>query len=198
MSYDQDKLQRFQKTVLSEAEGKIAEMEKEVKEYEKTELEKARQAEYDKMFAYMQSKVHDIQWKYRQNVTKASLEAKRSLLKYRSDLAGKVFKQVENKLKAFADSKDYEAFLIKSLKESSKKFPCTGAVIQVRPADLKLAEAVKGAFSCPVAVQEDRHNHLGGYKIINEKRGLLLDETFASNLADQHAYFYKICGMTVA
>lgn len=198
MSYDQDKLQRFQKTVLSEAEGKIAQMEQEIQEYEKTELEKARQAEYDKMFAYMQSKVHDIQWKYRQSVTKASLEAKRRLLQYRTGLSDKVFAQVEQKLKAFAASDQYEAFLIDKLKKAEKEFPCQNAVIRLCPDDMKHASAIQAALSGPVTVEPDRRNHLGGFQIVNEQKGLLLDETFASNLTDQHAAFYKICGMTVA
>lgn len=198
MSYDQDKLQRFQKTVLSEAEGKIAQMEQEIQEYEKTELEKARQAEYDKMFAYMQSKVHDIQWKYRQNVTKASLEAKRRLLQYRTGLADKVFAQVEQKLKAFAASDQYEAFLIDKLKKAEREFPCQNAVIKLCPDDMKHADAIQAALSGPVTVEPDRRNHLGGFQIVNEQKGLLLDETFASSLTDQHAAFYKICGMTVA
>ncbi|EEG29120.1 putative ATP synthase, subunit E [[Clostridium] methylpentosum DSM 5476] len=198
MSYDQDKLQRFQKTVLSEAEGKIAQMEQEIQEYEKTELEKARQAEYDKMFAYMQSKVHDIQWKYRQSVTKASLEAKRRLLQYRTGLADKVFAQVEQKLKAFTASDQYEAFLIDKLKKAEKEFPCQNAVIRLCPDDMKHAGAIQAALSVPVTVEPDRRNHLGGFQIVNEQKGLLLDDTFASNLTDQHATFYKICGMTVA
>ena len=42
------------------------------------ELENTRQKEYDKMFSVMQEQVHQLQLKYRQEVTKVELDGKRS------------------------------------------------------------------------------------------------------------------------
>ena len=198
MSYDKEKLSRFQKTVLSEAEEKIQNIQEEAEEYKKSELEKTRQLEYDRIFTYMQTQVHNLEWKYRQVVTKKSLEAKREVLIYRNELTEKVFTQTREKLQHFAASAEYRVYLIKRLEKAVKKFPCEGAVIAVREEDLSFEKDLLKAAPSADSVVLDKSNRLGGFRLINQASGLLLDETLASDLIEQRQYFYQMSGMTVA
>jgi len=86
MAYNRDKLTAFENAVLEDTDSKIAELEREVRDYEQAELDKAREDEYNKMFTYMQDQVQVIKAKYRQSITKFELESKRNLLVFRNEL----------------------------------------------------------------------------------------------------------------
>ena len=90
MAYDNEKLQRFEQSVLMEAEKKIQEIQAETEKMKENELENTRQKEYDKMFSVMQEQVHQLQLKYRQEVTKVELDGKRELLEFRNQLTEKI------------------------------------------------------------------------------------------------------------
>lgn len=197
MSYDKEKLSRFQNTVLSEADEKIQKMKEEAQEYEKSELEKTRQQEYDRIFTYMQAQVRNLEWKYRRIVTKKSLEVKREVLICRNELTEKVFAQTKEKLLQFANSAEYKDYLLNRLKTAVKDFPCNGASIAVRAEDFAFEKDLLET-SGVASVVVDKSNQLGGFCIINQQSGLLLDETLASDLIEQRQYFYQISGMTVA
>lgn len=197
MAYDKQKLSRFQDTVFSEADEKIDAMKTEADEYEKTELDKAKQLEYDKIFTYMQEKVHDLQWENRREVTKKNLEAKRKTLEFRNSLVNNVFEECENKLKEFVLSDKYEDYLIKKIKDATEKFNCNDSVVSVSKQDMKFEKQILSIEKIK-SVVEDRSNLLGGFKLINNETGLLLDETIASQLEKQRTYFYKNSGLTVA
>lgn len=197
MSYDKEKLSRFENTVLSETQEKIDSIIKEAEEYKQSELEKAKQQEYDKMFNYMQSQVRNIQWKYKQVVTKASLDAKRKTLVFRNELSQKVFEETEKSLKDFADSAKYKDYIVQKFQSAIKNFECDGAILLLRKEDMPLAEELKKIAGIQ-NVETDKTNLLGGFKIENRKTSLLLDESFASILADQKQYFYQNSGLTLA
>ncbi len=197
MAYDKEKLSRFQDTVLAEADEKIAKLNEEATEYEKSELEKTRQQEYDKMFTYMQSKVRNIQWKYRREVTRKNLESKRKTLEFRGELVVKVFDACEQKLLAYASSEEYRKYLIEHAKKASQGFDCKGAVVLVRKEDIGLEKELLAATGAK-SVAVDKANRLGGFQIENRNTGLLLDETLNGYLADQRQYFYETSGLTVA
>lgn len=197
MSYDKEKLSRFEKTVLAQAEEKIQKIRSEIKEYEKSELEKTKQQEYDRIFTYMQTQVHNLEWKYKRIVTKKSLEAQREILVCRNELIEKVFEQTKEKLLRFAESAEYKIYLIKRLGKAAETFSCKDAEISVRAQDMQFEEDILRATGAAI-VSVDKSNKLGGFKIINNKDGLLLDETLDSDLIEQRQYFYQTCGMTVA
>lgn len=196
MSYDKEKLSRFEKTVLAQAEEKVQKIRSEIKEYEKSELEKTKQQEYDRIFTYMQTQVHNLEWKYKRIVTKKSLEAQREILVCRNKLIEKVFEQTREKLLRFTESAEYKIYLIKCLEKAAKTFLCKDAEVSVRAQDMEFEEDILKATDA-ASVSVDKSNKLGGFKIINNKNGLLLDETLDSDLIEQRQYFYQICGMTV-
>lgn len=149
------------------------------------------------MYVFMQEQVREIQSKYRQAVTKENLDSKRKLLEFRNGLVEQVFDKARKRLEEFSYSADYPAFLVERLKESAKNFPCGNAVIYVREQDIKYLDDIRSTLPA-VSVEADKKNRLGGYKIINPEQGLLLDESFESNLQKQRHGFYKQCGLSVA
>ena len=122
MAYDNEKLQRFEQSVLMEAEKKIQEIQAETEKMKENELESTRQKEYDKMFSVMQEQVHQLQLKYRQEVTKVELDGRRELLEFRNQLTEKIFQEAEEKLQKFTDTKEYQSFFAYFHPNSGRKF----------------------------------------------------------------------------
>lgn len=196
MAYDKEKMSRFENTILSEAKEKVEKLKKETEEYKQTELERAKQMEYDRIFGVMQSKVRALQWKYRQIVTKASLDARHKTLVVRNELAQKVFEEAEKALIDFSSGSSYKEYLLEQIKKASENFDCSGAILYLRSEDMKFEKEIQKLIST-AEIQPDKLNLLGGFRIVNEKLGLLLDETFKNKLNDQHEYFYRHCGLAI-
>ena len=197
MAYDNEKLQRFEQSVLMEAEKKIKDIQAETEKVKADELENTRQKEYDKMFSVMQEQVHQLQLKYRQEVTKVELDGKRELLEFRNQLAEKVFQEAEAKLIKFTDTKEYASFLLTSIQTAAEAFSGEPVIISVQKKDLSLSEKIRKLV--PTAtVQVDPANKLGGFKLIQSEKNVLQDETFANDLDKQRQEFYRTCGLTIA
>ena len=197
MSFNKDKLRAFENAILQETDEKISQLEEEVKEYEKREIEKAKNDDYNRMFNYMQEKVQEIKHKYRQDITRYELQTKRSIFMYRNSLAQKIFDEVSEKLVEFSNSDKYFDFIVDKLNESLKVFPCETGKILVSKKDLQLLEKIKEKVPAITDVLVDKKNHLGGFKLINEEAGLLIDQTFKTLIEDEKQKFYSSCGMTV-
>ncbi len=197
MSFNKDKLRAFENAILQETDEKISQLEEEVKEYEKREIEKAKNDDYNRMFNYMQEKVQEIKHKYRQDITRYELQTKRSIFMYRNSLAQKIFDEVSEKLVEFSNSDKYFDFIVDKLNESLKVFPCETGKILVSKKDLQLLEKIKEKVPAITDVLVDKKNHLGGFTLINEEAGLLIDQTFKTLIEDEKQKFYSSCGMTV-
>lgn len=197
MSFNKEKLRQFENAILDETNQKISQLEEEVKEYEKREIEKAKNDDYNRMFNYMQDKVQEIKNKYRQDVTKYELQTKRSIFMYRNSLAEKVFDEVCEKLTDFTKSDKYFDYLVNKIEESFKVFPCDRAKLLVCKKDLEIALKLQQQISQIEEVVTDRKNTLGGFTLVNEEKGLLIDQTFSALIEEEKQKFYSLCGMTV-
>lgn len=196
MAYDEQKLLRFKESVLNDADKKIAQMKSDALKYEQTELENIKNQNYDKIFNYMQNKVRDIKWKYSRKITKKSLELKKETLVFRNELVNKLFKQCEQEIINFINSDKYKEYLLNLVKKSSSDFVCDNAKIKIRKEDLKLKEELLELPGIS-KVEVDDENQFGGFKLIDEKCNLMLDETIASKLDSERKYFYKTSMLTI-
>lgn len=197
MSFNKDKLRAFENAILEETDEKINQLEEEVKKYEEAEIEKAKNDDYNRMFNYMQEKVQEIKHKYRQDITRYELQTKRSIFMYRNSLADKIFDEVSENLVEFAKSDKYLDFIIRKINDSLDVFPCETAKLLVSKKDLELSEKIKEKVSAITDVVVDKKNVLGGFILMNEEAGLLIDQTFKTLIEDEKQKFYSSCGMTV-
>lgn len=197
MVYDKEKLSAFSSAVKRETDSKIEQLKREVEEYEKAELEKVREDQYNRMFTYMQDQVQIIKSKYRQSITKFELESKRNLFVYRNQLTEQVFEQVQKRLLDFTKTADYQDFLLKQIQAAMKEFPCQTGVILLAKEDMSLANQIKTAISNVTTVEADSKNHLGGFTIVNREQGLVADKTFQTALEEEKQQFYRTCGLRI-
>ncbi len=197
MSYQQDKLIAFENSILSNTTQEIDKLEQDLATYEKEELAKAKEAEYQMLFSFMQTQVQELKAKYKKIVTKETLSGKQELLLYRNALAQKIFDEAQEKMLAFTETFAYAEFLKEKLQVALQQFPCETATLLLRKEDLSLGSALQQAFPIITAVTVDPKNTLGGFSLKNEQQGLLLDQTFSSALEDKKPAFYAACDLSV-
>lgn len=195
MNIDRDKISAFERAVTGEAEKRVEEIEQEIRDYEKSELEKEKNLQHEKMFAYMQSQVQAVKSKYKRELTKYELDSKRRLVQYRNDLSKQVLAQTEQKLAVFADSKQYRDYLLQSIKAALEHFPYPDYAVLLRQEDMVyvpfLEQTLSGEFQASAKVR------IGGFILHNEEHGVLLDRTLYTILQDKMQDFYRECGLKV-
>ncbi len=197
MAYNQEKLQAFQEAIREETDQKIAALEEEMRAYEKTELEQAQKVEQQRLEQNKKQQAHEIEAKYMRQITRTRLTRRRSLIAARNRMVDDVFLQAAKKLAEFAASKEYPSYLQKRVTNALDEFPCETAVLTVPKNQLKTAKQFAAALPAITEVREDPNNQLGGFCLLNEEAGILLDETFPSLLEEQRRPFLASCGLKV-
>ena len=197
MSYSQDKLSVFERAVKQEAEHKIEQLQQEMETYRREQMKLAEEENYARIFEYMQEQVQEMDGERRREVTQHELEARRGLILFRNELAGRVFEETEQRLRAFADSADYADYLMEKLAEAIREFPYPEASVLVRKEDMCLSGRIREAFSGKLEPEEDPENRIGGFLLWNREHGVLVDETFASRLETEKKEFCGRCGLNI-
>ena len=70
MSYDKQKLLRFQEAILEDADEKIDRMNQNISNYEQRELNNAKQKQLEEIFIYMQNRVRHVKSEFNYKLSK--------------------------------------------------------------------------------------------------------------------------------
>ncbi len=177
------KLQRFKEAVSADIEEQVSQI-----------LDEA-QAECDRMMSMTRHTVtaseeksrqrlrQEAELDYTRKLSTARLEAQRSVLVKREQLADKVFDRVREKLSAFRSSEGYLRYLEGAVKKCRERFPDKKPLLKLAPEDMKYA----GKLGLEAA--EDRNIVLGGVTVGFEGLGAVIDCTFDSMLENERAEF---------
>lgn len=196
MSYDKQKLLRFQEAILEDADEKIARMNQNVSKYEQRELNNTKQQKLEEIFTYMQNRVRHLKSEFNYKLTKKSLEFKKEILSSRNELIEKVMKQSENEILNFVHSDEYKNYLLNKVKQVFDEFNFNNAKIKIRREDLKFKEDILNCGNVSEILVDD-HNKLGGFTAIDPKSNILVDKTIATILDNQRQHLLKTSGLIV-
>ena len=119
----------------------------------------------------------------------ARLEAQRSVLKKRGELAEGVFEKVRTRLAEFRRSGEYAGWLKKAVSSAQEKYPGRKASVRLAPEDMKYAE------SLGLPAREDASVVLGGVTVCFEGLSAVIDCTFDSMLEKERAEFSSSSGL---
>ncbi len=196
MSYDKQKLLRFQEAILEDADEKIARMNQNVSKYEQRELNNIKQQKLEEIFTYMQNCVRHLKSKFNYKLTKKSLEFKKEILSFRNELIEKIMKQSENEILNFVNSDEYKNYLLSKVKQVFDEFNFSNAEIKIRREDLKFKEDILNCGDIS-QVSIDDHNKLGGFIAIDLKSNVMIDKTISTILDNQRQHFLKTSGLII-
>lgn len=197
MSYDKQKLLRFQEAILEDADEKIANMNKNIANYEQRELNNVRQKQLEEIFIYMQGRVRHLKSEFNYKLAKKSLDFKKKILSFRNELIEQVIQKSEQEILSFINSNKYKNYLLNKVKQIFDEFNFNDVEIKVRHEDLKLKKDLL-MFDNVSDVLVDNQNKLGGFVIVDKQSNIVIDKTISTILNNQRQHFLKTSGLVIA
>lgn len=196
MSVIDEKLKRFETIIFSDVDVKINAANAEIDNYKQTTLAAHREELIDKYFVYMQDRVKQIKTQMGQQLSREELNAQRELLHYRNGLADQVFSAVKQRLADYTAGAEYGPYLTEKIQTALNDNPGTEYDLLVREADLSLLQ--DAAFTPAVRIAADNSIRLGGFILLSQSQGIMIDESFDSRLSELVSEFNRTSGLTIA
>ncbi len=190
MSYSKQKLENFRSSVLEDIKIKTENIKHEVYNYEKRELDNAKQQALDEIFPYMQRKIKTLKEKYKHKLTQKKFEAKKYILTFRNGLVKNIIKSCEENVLNFTKSEKYKEYMLNKIKEVLCSQNCIGVEIKLKSEDLAFKEDILKMEGIK-EVSVDFYNTLGGFKLVDSKNRIEIDETFETLLYYEVKNFYR-------
>ena len=128
-----------------------------------------------------------ISAQYRKEVSKCDYEMKKAVLNHRNELINEFFAETEEKLRKFALSEEYGAYLKRSLEAVRSAIALDSAtLIYARPQDVDIVRALT---SCEVTA--DNSIRLGGLRAVCRNKNVFCDATLDNALEDEKKAFIE-------
>ena len=196
MAYDKQKLLQFRETILKNADFEIIEIKNKIANYEKVELENAKNKKLDEIFEFMQNNARAIRLKFKQKLSKESLKLRNEIIIFRSEMVEAFKKACKNALQNFAQTPNYESYLIESIKNSCENLNLEQATLKLKRADLNLKSKILTVASFN-SIEADDSIEVGVFKIILKNQNLLIDKTLINLLQNEMKNFNKNCELNL-
>lgn len=196
MAYDKQKLLQFRETILKNADFEIIEIKNKIANYEKVELENAKNKKLNEIFEFMQNNARAIRLKFKQKLSKESLKLRNEIIIFRSEMVEAFKKACKNALQNFAQTPNYESYLIESIKNSCENLNLEQATLKLKRADLNLKSKILTVASFK-SIEADDSIEVGGFKIILKNQNLLIDKTLINLLQNEMKNFNKNCELNL-
>ncbi len=196
-----DKLEKFTRTVMMEVTQKRAEILKKAeqdksKAYEQKELDFLETA-----YECIQMEIRNARKEKHEEISRAVMERKRILFQKRSEIIEEVFSDLENEIVAFIKSQDYEAFLLDRVKKGCTTVGIGEILVYLNAPDMKLAKHIKEKIAkeldITIHVEEEVQDIMGGCKVLNKTKNIIVDYSILSNIEQQREEFLKISGLVI-
>lgn len=194
MSVIDEKIKRFETIIFSDVDAKINAVMAEADQHKKAALAEHHEKVMDEYFDYMQKQVKEIESDVRQRISWAELDAQRELLLYRNQLSDKVFSSVKSALLSFTETDDYSVYLSEHIRKSIETSKLGSVSILLRKEDLALVRADQFPAA---SVTKDDSIRLGGFVLLDEENGVIIDESFDSRLEELTSYFNQTSGLSL-
>ncbi len=173
--------QEISRQAKDDAAAKTAEIRRRRKEAGKTKNELAAKAELDRI----KTEFTRANSTFKREMSRCDYELKKSVLTHRNDLITGFFAETEERLKKFAASEEYPAYLKRSLEKIRASIALDSAtLIYARACDVDI---VRTLTSCEVTA--DNSIKLGGLRALCRNKNVLCDVTLDMALSDEKHLF---------
>lgn len=190
MQSQEEKLRLFLEAINSYAEKQRLRILYEMEQYTGSELEKAENEALRDAYIHISKETAEVRASVARDLSAHELSARRRLYEERAAIENEVFAEAEKRIRAFAGSDQYEGYLTAAAAKVADIARGGETVVRVRPADEGRAALLSGLIpGC--SVQTDPSITLGGLTAELCDRGVLLDMTFDSRLAQQREVFRR-------
>ncbi len=184
---------QFRKAILDDVQTRVYQTHQEVEQYKLQELEHVKDQELEKIFQKMQADVQKIKRSVKEQLSNQEMDMRKELLLRRKQIADEIFTNVSIRLHEFVESDAYLPYLIETLKKRLKTNTLSEWEILLLERDMRYQEAITQVFGpdCRIAMDPamDAAVQIGGFRLRNLDKGLIVDETFAEKLAAERQAF---------
>lgn len=131
-----------------------------------------------------------------QAMAKAQLDLKRKQSRIQQELKEKIFDEVENMVKEFMKTDEYEDYLIKCIRKDVKFAGDDNIVIYINPSDENRRSDLQDATRALLRISNE--DFIGGVRAIIKSRNILIDNSFKTLLANEFNKFMFLGGDGIA
>lgn len=198
MSQFDNKMRRFEESILSTATRQRDEIIKETKRLQQSASEKARRDILVGTATNLKAEISDLESDYKIKLSQKSVEYRKALLNRRSEIAEQIFAEAKEKLDAFIGSPAYKDALCKKLSNLGAQYPYPGWELVLLPADEAIAQEVAAALgqSCTLSFEAESLT-MGGFILRHKERNLVIDQSYGTLLEEQRKWFAANSGLKV-
>lgn len=197
MAEARGKTDSFLKAINKYADEQQNKIQTEIEKYKKRELEKAESEILTEVYDLIQNEISEVRGSIARESSLKEMELRKKLLNQRREIIDDVFKKVEDKLFEFVKTDDYIKVIKKFADEVASILNEDGTTIYVNERDLHLKDEILSFFTCKCNVLPSKDILIGGIYALNEKLGIVADNTLSSKLEEQRDWFAENCGLTI-
>ena len=190
-----NKVLEFFNAINEDLQRQVNEITDEANRLKAAQIKKAKRSAKKQTDAYLRTELANMAHSNGRRVAAARARAKQEWLERRAELEQQAFDRAAQKLAAFTETPDYEAFLLVSAQRMAAHFNGGEIVFTLRPADEKYAEKIDGAVPQPCRFDTDASIRIGGCRAVSEASRLSADDTLDARLESQRAWFGEHSGL---
>lgn len=187
---------KFLDAINKYAESQKAKITQEIEEYKNSRIEQATEQGLQDAYELIRGEAAKRKSAIVNDVAKRELELRHELYAERQRVFDDVFTTARERLTAFAKSDDYKDFLKHTAEEAKKLFGDEKCTIYLAPFD-EDKKAFLSAILPEADFDTDNRITLGGIRVFCKAKGVMIDDTLDSRLADQEQWFIENSGLEV-
>lgn len=145
---------------------------------------------------YLEQELSDLRSNVLQSESQAKWKVKKDLFVRRNELVDQLFEEVAKQLKAYSQTKAYDAWCLSKLEELL--LDCgdqNSCVLTVKPVDKPMFERICKSRTTHIEIQQDENIFIGGFVLTKPTQKLEYDLTLDYKLRIQKEWFFTHSGL---
>lgn len=192
------KLEVFRDSVLKESSEEARRIIDGLRAKQEADLMALEHELYEETQKYIASRKAEISAREGRRVSAHRSGNRQALLRYREDCAYEIFSAVHEHIREFAASPEYPEHMAGLLRRAVDQLGYGFAGdVGLRPEDMGLRKKLLGSVSGVSLRFVEAQFELGGLRLVCPSRGLRVDLSFDSAIADLVGHYSEMSGMTV-
>ncbi|SDN25568.1 hypothetical protein SAMN05192585_11462 [Acetanaerobacterium elongatum] len=188
-----EKLQRFEDAVLSQAKQRCDEILSGVEQVKKRELTTTEDAALSNAYELIQGEVTGITVESAREISQRRFAQKQEYLHRRAALEKSIFDNVKQRIIAYTRTEEYKSYLKAAAEKLKAEFAGKDVTLSLMPGDQPLEQLVRNSFQAPCKVVFTDAITLGGIVLTDNSNGYISDLSLDTVLNDQRDWFYQNC-----
>lgn len=198
MEYSEERLVNFSNSVLKDADNQKNLYLDKIQRKKSEAIDNAEREFLAEIYKYITSEMNHIKNETNQKISRKTMENRREILKKRDEIYDETLEIVINKLKDFTAGDEYKNIIVKAISKDIEKVGKDGTVIYLSEKDEELkGSIVKSLLLKTPKIETDKNIKIGGFKIVNNEKHIIVDETLDSKIDEQKDYFAQISQLTL-